>query len=109
MQQSEENLLAVEGAGVEAYMLLVGVGLSAITPNAGVEAQQAADGAGAKGLANPFKGKSAGEIDKIFKGKGFDPRGPTLRAGRVATLIPKRVAPITSTRQTASESLRTSM
>lgn len=29
-----------------------------------------------RGLGNPFKGKSAMEIDKMFRAKGFQPRGP---------------------------------
>ena len=31
---------------------------------------------GAKGLGNRFKGKTAAEIDEMFKAKGFEPRGP---------------------------------
>lgn len=70
-------------------MLLVGVGLSAASPSGGTGAPQTADGAGAKGLANPFKGKSAGEIDKMFKGKGFDPRGPNPKGGKGGYVDPK--------------------
>jgi RHS repeat-associated protein len=44
----------------------------------------AAGGGGSSGSGggfNPFKGKSADEIDKMFRDKGFDPRGPDPKNG----------------------------
>lgn len=38
-------------------------------------------GSGGGGF-NPFKGKSADEIDRMFRNKGFDPRGPDPVGGR---------------------------
>lgn len=35
-----------------------------------------------KGLGNPFKGKTAAEIDEMFKAKGFEPRGPDPLNGK---------------------------
>lgn len=42
-----------------------------------------------KGSANPFKGKTAGEIDEMFKAKGFEPRGPDPLNGKGGYVHPK--------------------
>ncbi len=43
----------------------------------------------AKGLRNPFKGKTPGQIDKMFRKKGFDPRGEDPRSGIGGYVNPK--------------------
>ena len=42
-----------------------------------------------KGLGNPFKGKTPGQIDKMFRKKGFDPRGEDPREGIGGYVNPK--------------------
>ena len=42
-----------------------------------------------KGLENPFKGKTPEEIDKMFKDKGFDTRGPDPKGGLGGYVNPK--------------------
>jgi uncharacterized protein RhaS with RHS repeats len=42
-----------------------------------------------KGMGNPFKGKSATEIDDMFRRKGFDPRGPDPLSGKGGYVDPK--------------------
>jgi len=42
-----------------------------------------------EGLGNPFKGKSPVEIDKMFKAKGFEPRGPDPLNGKGGYVNPK--------------------
>jgi RHS repeat-associated protein len=48
----------------------------------------AANNAG-KGLGNPFKGKTAAEIDEMFKAKGFEPRGSDPLNGKGGYVNPK--------------------
>ena len=43
----------------------------------------------AKGLGNPFKGKTPGQIDNMFRKKGFDPRGKNPRKGKGGYVNPK--------------------
>ncbi len=43
----------------------------------------------AKGLGNPFKGKSAQEIHEMFISKGFQPRGPSPITGKGGYVNPK--------------------
>jgi hypothetical protein len=40
-------------------------------------------------LSNPFKGKTAAEIDGMFKAKGFDLRGPDPLNGKGGYVNPK--------------------
>jgi hypothetical protein len=42
-----------------------------------------------KGLGNPFKGKTPTQIDKMFKDKGFEPRGPNPVGGKGGFVNPK--------------------
>jgi hypothetical protein len=42
-----------------------------------------------KGLANPFKGKTAGKIDNMFKKAGFSTRGPDPLSGKGGYVNPK--------------------
>ncbi len=42
-----------------------------------------------KGLGNPFKDKTATEIDKMFKAKGFEPRGPDPLNGKGGYVNPE--------------------
>jgi RHS repeat-associated protein len=42
-----------------------------------------------RGLGNPFKGKSAAQIDQMFRTKGFDPRGPSPITGKGGYVDPK--------------------
>lgn len=42
-----------------------------------------------KGLGNPFRGKSAVQIDEMFRKKGFDPRGPYPARGKGGYVNPK--------------------
>ncbi|WP_204723392.1 polymorphic toxin type 37 domain-containing protein, partial [Fastidiosibacter lacustris] len=42
-----------------------------------------------KGLANPFKDKSANEIDQMFRDKGFNPRGLDPLNGKGGYVNPK--------------------
>ena len=44
---------------------------------------------GGKGLGNPFKGRTAAEIDEMFKAKGFEPRGPDPLNGKGGYVNPK--------------------
>jgi RHS repeat-associated protein len=55
---------------------------------AGSEAGETGAATG-KGLGNPFKGKSASEVDSMMKGKGMDPRGPDPAAGKGGYVNPK--------------------
>ena len=43
----------------------------------------------AKGLGNPFKGKTPTQIDEMFKAKGFEPRGPDPLSGKGGYVNPK--------------------
>ena len=42
-----------------------------------------------RGLRNPFNGKSSGEIDEMFRAKGFEPRGPEPENGLGGYVNPK--------------------
>jgi|688.fasta_scaffold781638_2 hypothetical protein len=42
-----------------------------------------------KGLGNPFRGKTAAEIDEMFKAKGYELRGPDPLNGKGGYVIPK--------------------
>lgn len=44
---------------------------------------------GAKGLGNPFKEKSAAEVEKMFKGKGFEAKGGDPLNGKGGYVNPK--------------------
>jgi hypothetical protein len=46
-------------------------------------------GSGGKGLGNPFKGRTPAEIDRMFRGKGFEPRGPDPAGGKGGYINPK--------------------
>jgi len=41
------------------------------------------------GLGNPFKGKTAGQIDKMFMAKGFNSRGPDALSGKGGYINPQ--------------------
>jgi RHS repeat-associated protein len=43
----------------------------------------------AKGLGNPFKAKTPGEIDQMFGAKGYQPRGPDPMSGRGGYVNPQ--------------------
>ena len=43
----------------------------------------------ARGLGNPFKGKSAAQIDEMFRKKGVEPRGPDPAGGKGGYVNPE--------------------
>ncbi len=70
-----------------------GLSLAAVVPFAGIAATGAKLGNkglnAAKGLGNPFRGKSPAQIDEMFRRKGFDPRGPDPAGGKGGYVNPK--------------------
>ena len=65
-------------------------GACALTPFLPGGAGAASKAAAKKGLGgNPFKGKNPNQMDKMFKEKGFEPRGPNPKDGRGGYVNPK--------------------
>lgn len=81
---------AFKKGGWKAAAIAVGVGLVGGAAFKGAKiAYKAYKARRAKGLGNPFKGKTFKEIDNIFMKKGFKKRGPDPLKGKGGYVNPK--------------------
>jgi RHS repeat-associated protein len=74
------------GAGLSAAAMWPVGGQAATAAKLGLKASKQA---AKTGLGNPFKGKTPAQIDKMFKAKGFEPRGRDPLNGKGGYVNPK--------------------
>jgi hypothetical protein len=80
-KRTAEYVISPKGIGDTIFAIDLGLALGL---------SDGAPDAAEKGLgANPFKGKTAAQIDEMFKAKGFEPRGPDPLNGKGGYVNPK--------------------